>query len=526
MSKSVSLMLVFLVAVGSLLIGIFPAVATSAGEEISHEVVFTIPVGQDGIEYEGEHPEMLPWGPTAFTVSPDGSFWIADAAGNRLLHYSPAGSSLGMVNLAGQVVGIGDLAVTRSEVWVLDIASVIPQVLRLSPEGKLLERYEIPEGLRLEDGLSGIAVGDQGEVLIEREGGASVSRFLDAGGRVDILPLPGYTHRGQLYAARPANLASGDAGRGFITVGEVQIEITTTHSLGGLHLLGFHPDGSFYVVVEEVAVQGAIQVDQVVRRYGIAGDLLGLARIPLAEQHTYVAHNLAVGPDGAVYALITRPERVEVWRLRFCHALAPVLPPVPAGASGSDGDVRGAVLACVPRSSMMSTASGYRNNSKYLSATNTDGACSGRSKPRYIGGAGVYPSVAYDWGGWDTVSGYNGYMYPNTYQAGDINTSMESCSRGTDCSGFVSRVWQLPYKYSTRTLPNVSWQLPSVSYLQPGDIMNKVDSHVVLFSGFGANGIYDYESTTYNAYDRVVYIYSSWSRLSGYVPRRYNNVCP
>ncbi len=56
--------------------------------------------------------------------------------------------------------------------------------------------------------------------------------------------------------------------------------------------------------------------------------------------------------------------------------------------------------------------------------------------------------------------------------------------------------------------------------------MNKCNDHVVLFNSQATNGIYAYESTTYNSYDRVVYMFSSWSRLSGYEPRRYYNVCP
>jgi hypothetical protein len=164
---------------------------------------------------------------------------------------------------------------------------------------------------------------------------------------------------------------------------------------------------------------------------------------------------------------------------------------------------------------------------KYLNLANTDGACAGRGKPRYIIGAGDYPSVSYDWGGWDTVSGFNGYMDPGTLQAGDIDTSsVESCSKGDDCSGFVSRVWQLSVKYSTRGLPSISKKLKSTSALRPGDVMNQANSHVVLFSSFGSNGIYDYESTKYNANDRVIYMFSSWDRLSGYTPLRYSNVCP
>ena len=170
-------------------------------------------------------------------------------------------------------------------------------------------------------------------------------------------------------------------------------------------------------------------------------------------------------------------------------------------------------------------ANQYKDNSKYLNATNTDGACAGRDKPRYIGGAGVYSSVAYDWGGFDTVGGYNGYMDPNTYQAGDINTAAsESCSRGVDCAGFVSRVWGLSSYHNCR----VNYPHVSSGFIQPPiyakRVMNNPNKHVVWFDTTAANGIYDYESTTDSSYDRVVRIFSSWSRLAGYTPRRYCNV--
>ena len=324
-------------------------------------------------------------------------------------------------------------------------------------------------------------------------------------------------------------MTARDATRGYISADNKRIEVDVTHSLGGLRLLTVNADNDFYVVVDEVTVaDSGVEVDQTVRHYDAAGELLGLTRVPLAEQHTYVAHGLAVSPDGGVYALLTRPDRVEVRRLRFSRSLKPILPPVSMEKSLQDNEGHGVtVSSCVTRDAMIGTAVGYINNSKYLSSANTDGACAGRGKPRYIGAAGYYPSVSYDWGGWDTVTGFNGSMDPGTLQAGDINTSgVESCSKGDDCSGFVTRVWQLTSKYSTRMIPSVSKKLRSTSALLPGDVMNSAGSHVVLFSSFASNGIYDYESTMYNGNDRVIYMVSTWDRLKGYTPLRYGNVCP
>jgi len=317
-------------------------------------------------------------------------------------------------------------------------------------------------------------------------------------------------------------MAAEDTTRGYITAGDRRIEVTVTNSLGGLRILGFNPDGSFYVIAEEV-VGSPIQVDQTVRHYNVAGELLGLARVPLAEHYTYVAQGLAVGPDGAVYALVTRPDRVEVQRLRFSKELKPILPAAPVETSAQESEGKAiAPLSCRSRDTMISIASGYVGNSKYLNSTNTDGNCPGRCKPRYIGGPGTYASVAYDWGGWDTVSAYNSYMDPNTYKAGDAPrtgcaATVEDCSKGTDCSGFVSRAWDLSSRRRTCTwgsypgLESVSCQLKGNSCLQKGDILVKCDVHVVLVHIHGTNGVYAYESTTYNAYDRVVYLFSSWS---------------
>jgi len=77
----------------------------------------------------------------------------------------------------------------------------------------------------------------------------------------------------------------------------------------------------------------------------------------------------------------------------------------------------------------------------------------------------------------------------------------------------------------TWQLDGISCQLRCSRCLQPGDILNEASSHVVLYDRFGTNGVYVYESTTYNRYDRVIYALSPWSRLSGYVPRRYCSVC-
>lgn len=279
-------------------------------------VVFTVPVGPDSVQYGAEQT-----GPMALAVAPDRTFWIADTQGNRLLHYDRQGVLLNRIDLNGYgVYGVADMEPVGSDILVLCSSG---RVLRLTAGGDLLAAYDIPPGLGPEGGLTGLAVGDQGEVMLEFEMGAEVAQLVDAQGALEPVPLSGYTHEGRLYRAQ---LAGWQASHGSITAGNTRIELTVPNTLAGLRILGFTPAGGFYVVVEEMVSTPAVRVDQTVRLYGPAGEMLGLARVPVAERYTYVQNGLAVGPDGCVHALLTRPDQVEVVRLSFSSELKPILP--------------------------------------------------------------------------------------------------------------------------------------------------------------------------------------------------------
>ena len=107
--------------------------------------------------------------------------------------------------------------------------------------------------------------------------------------------------------------------------------------------------------------------------------------------------------------------------------------------------------------------------------------------------------VPYQWGGFSSLSGYDlvnpedfdeqytgtGAYAGDIHYAGDINCEGNECIRacGVDCSGFVSRCWNLKEKYSTNTLSCVSHPI-KFDELKPGDILNNPGSHVILFKEF------------------------------------------
>ena len=57
-------------------------------------------------------------------------------------------------------------------------------MVKFTLDGKLIHRYELPDGLRHQNGLTGIAIGNDGSLLIELEGGLKVTKYISASGEI------------------------------------------------------------------------------------------------------------------------------------------------------------------------------------------------------------------------------------------------------------------------------------------------------------------------------------------------------
>jgi hypothetical protein len=497
------------------------------------QIVFSIPLGDDGLHYEGgdkEETEVI--GPASLRIAPDGTILITDTLAGRILKYSTQGKKTATFNVDGSH-SVTDAVSDGYNLFVLDEAAAEPSVYRLSSEGQAQTRIALPNDLR-EKGLSGLWKSDDGEILAEVQGGSSVIG-LDGSAR------DGKSVKGEHYTMKAPDLndVSSDHSNGLILRNGEAVSVKVNNILGGMTLLGSGPQRDFFILVEELSNTHKLAVDQTVRHYNAAGKLIEVARVPLAERYTYVRNGVALAPDGNVYALVTRKDRVDVVRLQFKQSINSILPeaetPNEQVAMIGKADKRRFAHAlantAMPQTScartrdqMINTAWTYINNQTYLTVANLSGTCAGRLKPRYLGtSAGYYNSVPYDWGGYDTVAQFNNYMGQG-YQAGDLDTNgTESCSRGVDCSGFVSQAWGTS-RYTTSSLPNISTEI-SVSQLQRGDIINLAGSHVAMFASLSNGGVNTLEATAYNNYDRVVALWNGWSRFNGYRFYRYNSVC-
>jgi hypothetical protein len=297
------------------------------GNGLNHELVFAI---RNAGRYSGEggQPAWLGWGADNFAVAPDGSFWIADtpADPDRLLHYSSQGELLQAIPLliSDRRYWSRDLAADASGVWVLDYISQPGLVLHFNQEGGLLARYEIPEQFATytqEDnvmpGLWHIPFTEAGKVILD--GPVGIVEMTLSGDGVSFQELQSYPLGGHVYTEEENGLMVDD-----LRVGVEPLQ--PDHFLNYAWLLGAASDGSFYVRVDEGNNdQGKAEPpDRYVRRYSSTGDLLGIALLPWPELDQ--AYDVALGPDGNVYAMYSRTDHsVDILRLRFYTGAAPLL---------------------------------------------------------------------------------------------------------------------------------------------------------------------------------------------------------
>lgn len=97
--------------------------------------------------------------------------------------------------------------------------------------------------------------------------------------------------------------------------------------------------------------------------------------------------------------------------------------------------------------------------------------------------------VAYKWGGDDSPKSFSTGIRAGK-AGGDVYTSekrrrggkaVSGDAVGVDCSGFINHCWKLTARYSTNSLPSICQKLSSPAELEPADIMNQPNGHVLLF---------------------------------------------
>ena len=168
---------------------------------------------------------------------------------------------------------------------------------------------------------------------------------------------------------------------------------------------------------------------------------------------------------------------------------------------------------------ILAHAKAFADHSWTATSANKTAWCSGGYTSDY--GPGTYVGVAYDWGGFDSLVQYDQKL-ADGYGAGSHSWhGVLSCTTGLDCSGYVSRCWELTGKKGTATIHTVSHEIAKADVL-PGDAYNKSGSHIVLWYDYAADGGPIFYEASGSASKVRLNTAATWGYLSGYKSIRYD----
>lgn len=504
------------------------------------QVVLVLPIGS-GISQVGINVPLRedeePNGPEALRVNPDGSIYVLDTINHRILSSNSSGQ-VSQISVPGEGY-LRDLAIANGLFYVMDVSR--GAVLALSATGTLVETYTAP--LDLQDFSSGIAVDEMNHVLWQVAGEReAVLRPASSNSR----PLAAVRRDGISVSARSGDLLSTRLERDATgtAVLDVQadgltysIPIRSDYYVGSATLLRRDGDGNFYVLVEELLPNvPAFIVDTTVRRYDASGRFTGAARVPIDDLFAVPSRFVDVDPTGQIYFLEVREGDTRVLQLAMHPDIASHLAARWQIQKDSAYPLAthpvNTTQSTITRDQIMATAASYVDFEWTISSSNLNGStCTsgndlGWVRPPYLSGVAANTrvrSVAYKWGGYDTVSSYAAGMAAGKAAGDTAYNNIRACASGVDCSGYVSRVWNEAH-YTTRSLTNVSHQLSSWNELLRGDAANWSAGHVLIFDSFNSQGLNTYESTS-NCSGKTCRYSRAYTYLNQkYVPVRYNNV--
>lgn len=188
-------------------------------------------------------------------------------------------------------------------------------------------------------------------------------------------------------------------------------------------------------------------------------------------------------------------------------------------------------LPRLSREEIMETASWMAEHRWVVKEENLYAPCLEGSVPAYESDFQANDTVTglpYDWGGWDDPETFEERMAAGDAAGSHRLHGLEGseCTRGVDCSGFVSLSWTSTKKHGTSTIHEISSRLHLdwFTELLPGDALNKPGSHIVLFAGYAPDGrpiVYEASGAAHRV---ILNDWSKWSRFQDYYPIRYRNV--
>ena len=305
-----------------------------------------------------------------------------------------------------------------------------------------------------------------------------------------------------------------------------------------------------YIDIEFITQEIPLKTRRQIRVYEFKNrdiDLKSTINLP-DVYYSYVKKDIAITENGAFH-VVHAPEAVQLFKISGKRKSGEIVTAYPAELMSGSYHFNNHTLEAPPeegismtfekkaestitRDQILQNAAPFLEHVWVADSMNIqDTACGGKNilTPDWVAADTNY-FFPYMWGGWSTIAEFDTGLAEGK-SVGDIDTQAgfgaPDCAVGHDCSGFVSRVWELSWKRNTTGLTSISTQYGSFTELKPGDIVDWAGHHVRLVDTNQANGTVDCIEAT-KGYDewRILRRNYTYTDLQGdsYLPLYYNNV--
>ncbi len=305
-------------------------------------------------------------------------------------------------------------------------------------------------------------------------------------------------------------------------------------------LIGIDNKGNSFVIVETYITEVPLKVKREVYTISPDGKVLSILEVP-SIKYLYLVRDFEVDSEGNLYQLLADKNKITVikWSGLTNYSAAKIYYPseynyeldynniVPAKEPVSRINKIGNIQTTASRTVALRIGESYAlykyncslNNLAPAGVQGPDGDMV--QTPSWLI-VGENAKIPYMWGGFSTLAQFKSGLQNGRY-AGDINTAgVSGYAVGVDCSGFVSRCWQLSYHSSTSDMPSITTQYLSWDQLKPGDGI-LIPGHVRLFVDKAPNGAMRVVESSARDWGVSYWTYSP-SDLSAYVPCYYNGM--
>lgn len=320
-----------------------------------------------------------------------------------------------------------------------------------------------------------------------------------------------------------------------------RITINFPSNLACADLIGIDKAGNIFLIVEKYISEIPLKIEREVYTLSKGGEILSQLILPNIK-YLYTIKDLQIDADGNLYHLITLKEKAQIvkWKNLTTKNQNKLYYPneynyelhfnyfTPTNEISIQAQtINKNMVTKVGRTKALQIAETYvlhqyeckPNNLAASDVTAPDGDVVRTPSWLIIGSNARIP---YKWGGFNTIAQFDAGLENSKY-AGDIITSgVSSYALGVDCSGYVSRCWQLNEHVSTAYMHTITTQYSSWDNLKPGDAIHKV-GHVRLFVKRNLNGSFKVAEAAGRNWD-VSYWSFSAKDLETYTPRYYNGM--